>query len=116
MPRFLRSPQIANPQIFGLIPRVQSANILDVPVGKSQICKFLLLIRKSRFRKFLQNTGRLFQNSPKRGFKKKLILYLAFYAIFLKGKPCIFADSENLVCKSQKNWFKNRKTAKCNIF
>jgi hypothetical protein len=67
MPRFLRSPQIANPQIFGLIPRVQSANILDVPVGKSQICKFLLLIRKSRFRKFLQNTGRLFQNSPKRG-------------------------------------------------
>jgi hypothetical protein len=44
MPRFLRSPQITNPQIFGLIPRAQSANILDVPVGKTQICKCLLLI------------------------------------------------------------------------
>jgi hypothetical protein len=34
------SPQIANPQILGLIPLSQIRNILGVPVRKLQIRKF----------------------------------------------------------------------------
>ncbi len=60
-PYFL--PQIAIPQILGLIPLSQICkfpNFLGVAVRKSKIRKVLCLIRKLQISKFLKNTTELY--------------------------------------------------------
>ncbi len=53
-----KSSQIANRKTLGY-SALKIANFLCMPVRKSKIRKSLLLIRKSQFRKFLQNTAKL---------------------------------------------------------
>ncbi len=51
--------QSANPQFLDSLFNRKSANFVGVPGRKSQIRKFLWLIRKSQIRKFLINIGQL---------------------------------------------------------
>ncbi len=62
---------------FVLIPLLQFHKILGVPVRKSQIRKFSLLICKLKIGKFLQNTAQVCH-------KTVLILFLKWFSYFVQ--------------------------------
>ncbi len=55
----VKSPQIANLQILGLIPLSEILKFLTCAGRQIANPQFFLLIRKSQFRRFLQNAAQL---------------------------------------------------------
>ncbi len=71
---FFKRPQIANPQILGLIPQPQIRKFQGIPVRKSQIRKFLFLLFKPQAHKFQQYNAQLFLKTD-----LKVVFLLDFY-------------------------------------
>ncbi len=119
---FLKSENLAHPQILDSFRFRKSANLLGMPVCKSQIRIFLWLIRKSQICKFLQNNAQ---------FCLKAVLKVVFLHNFLlstnfnwslicyicNDEEHVFADLRKFLSPeiAQKIGSANRKSAKGHI-